>query len=155
VKGYLLKTTFNQQLTEDLTQETMLKAILNFKTYKQTAKFSTWLITIATNLYRDYLRKNKNIIFDEELENKITNQLDSSENPEQILLQKDEFKDIALLLKKLPEEKRMTLILKHYYDYKYEEIAKMMDCPVGTVRSRIHDALRFLRAELKGGRKHV
>ena len=59
VRGYLLRVTLNTSLADDLTQETMLRAILNIRRWQPWAKFSTWLITIANNLYRDALKKNR------------------------------------------------------------------------------------------------
>ena len=63
--GYCVKITGDRELSLDITQETMLKAVIYIKKYKHNGKFSTFLITIATNLYRDYLRKNKKIILGE------------------------------------------------------------------------------------------
>ena len=59
VYGYLLKLTMNEEVTKDLTQDVMMKAILNIKKFKGESKFSTWLISIASNLYKNYIRKNE------------------------------------------------------------------------------------------------
>ena len=49
----------NEEITKDITQEVMVKAILNIKKFKGNSKFSTWLISIASNIYKDMLKKNK------------------------------------------------------------------------------------------------
>ncbi|HBM80053.1 MAG TPA: RNA polymerase sigma factor SigY, partial [Clostridiaceae bacterium] len=49
----------------------------------------------------------------------------------------------------LPYKKRAVFILKHYYGYKYEEIAKIMDCPIGTVRSRLHYCIDYILDEME------
>ncbi len=146
LKGYLLKMTLNQTITDDLTQETMLKAILNIEKYEHKAKFSTWLITIATNLYRDQLRKDKRLIYQEE-------QFDfkDTRNIEEDLIKKVEYENLKKVLKELPEEKRMIFILKHYYDYTYQEISEILNCPVGTVRSRLHYCIKEIKKHMEGG----
>lgn len=140
LKGYLLKMTFNRELADDLAQETMLKAILKIKKFKGHSKFSTWLIRIATNLYRDHLKKNRRLLVVENLERTYA---------DREMNDKDFW--IAESLAKLPPEKKSVLILKHYFGYSYEEIAKILKCPVGTAKSRMHYCLEFLRSEMKGG----
>jgi RNA polymerase sigma-70 factor (ECF subfamily) len=142
--GYILKMTGNIQNTEDIVQETMLKALINIEKFKPDAKFSTWLITIGTNLYRDSLRKNKRIVELEEAE------LCSNTSIEEEVLARVEFKRAIEILMKLSYEKRAAFILKNYYGYKYEEIAKILDCPIGTVRSRIHYCVQYISNALKG-----
>ena len=141
LKGYLLKVTSDPELAADLTQETMLKAILKIKKFKGKSKFSSWLISIGTNLYRDYIKKHKRELHVEDL-----NDYDS------ISEIKDEKVVIEEILDKLPSEKRMVLVLKHYFGYKYKEISEIMDCPVGTVKSRMYYCLDFIRDNYKGGK---
>lgn len=141
VYGYLLKLTVNEELTKDLTQDVMMKAILNIKKFKGDSKFSTWLISIASNLYKDYIRKSKKISSSaiEELSIK------DSQNIENDVINKDTVNRIGKLLSELPYEKRMVFILKNYYDYSYEEIGEILKCPIGTVRSRLHYCIEKLR----------
>lgn len=61
-------------------------------------------------------------------------------------IQIEELKEI---LSKLPYEKRAVVVLKHYYGYKYREIAKILGCPVGTVRSRLYNSINFIRKEME------
>ena len=145
LKGYLLKMTLNEPLADDITQETMLKAILNIEKFEPKAKFSTWLITIATNIYRDYLRKNKRIVFDSEAVNN-----KESKSVEDTIIDKIEWDRLKNILSELPESKRMVFILKHYYGYSYDEISEIMGCPVGTVRSRLHYCIEKIRPQMKG-----
>lgn len=145
LKGYLVKMTLNETTADDLVQETMLKAILNIKKYKSTGKFSTWLITIATNTYRDQLRKNKRLTYEENTIEKA-----DSTNLEESVIVKTDFEKLKNILKELPEEKRMVFILKHYYGYSYDEISRIMNCPIGTVRSRLHYCINKIRLKMKG-----
>ncbi|MBM7614291.1 RNA polymerase sigma factor SigY [Alkaliphilus hydrothermalis] len=146
LKGYLLKMTLNPTLADDLTQETMLKAVLNISKYEHRGKFSTWLITIGTNLHRDQLRKNKRLVYSEE-----HMELVDHHNIEEEFIKKIEYGNLMKVLKEIPEEKRVVLILKHYYDYSYLEIAEILDCPIGTIRSRLHYAIKVLQKTMKGG----
>lgn len=141
VKGYLLKLTCNASLTDDLTQETMYKAIANLNKYKPTGKFSTWLITIANNLYRDYLRKTKR---ETPLDDKFLLKEMNVTTYEEIV----KVLELQNIFSELPYEKRAAVILKHYYEYSYQEIADILQCPVGTVRSRLHYSLDYIKNKI-------
>lgn len=143
LKGYVIKLTGNSEEAKDIVQEALLRAIINIDKFTPKYKFSTWLITIATNLYRDKLRKNKNTVpFDEGIE-ATTNNLENKALNNIIIKQALE------VLQELPYEKRTAFILKHYYNFTYEEIANIMKCPVGTVRSRLHNSIKTLIKEMK------
>lgn len=144
VKGYLIKVTLNEHLAEDLTQDCFLKALENLNKYSPTGKFSTWLITIANNLYYDYLRKNRKIVLGLEMDENI--KLAEGDFEDRI-----EIKEILKIISSLPYEKRAAFILKHYYGYKYEEISKILKCPVGTVKSRIFGAIESIQSNLERG----
>jgi RNA polymerase sigma-70 factor (ECF subfamily) len=108
IYGYLLKLTMNEELTKDITQEVMVKAILNIKKFKGQSKLSTWLISIASNLYKDSIRKNKytSSLSVEELSIK------DYQNIEESVINKDTIRRMESILKDLPYEKRMVFILK-------------------------------------------
>jgi RNA polymerase sigma-70 factor (ECF subfamily) len=143
VLGYTIKMTGDSTLAQDITQEAMLKAVLNIKKFKPEAKFSSWLIKIATNQYRDNLRKNKNTeIIDESMECKDT-------GPEEMALGNIGYKEIIDVLQGLNYEKRIVFILKHYHGYKYEEIAEILGIPIGTVRSRLHNSIKTIIIEME------
>jgi RNA polymerase sigma-70 factor (ECF subfamily) len=98
----------NEELTKDITQEVMVKAILNIKKFKGQSKLSTWLISIASNLYKDSIRKNKytSSLSVEELSIK------DYQNIEESVINKDTIRRMESILKDLPYEKRMVFILK-------------------------------------------
>ncbi len=143
LRGYLLKLTGDNELTQDIVQETMLKAVLNISKFDPRAKFSTWLVTIGTNVFRDMLRKKKSLVQLEENLSTHTNEV------EERALSNIQLEEIKKLLFELSNEKRAVFVLKHYYGYKYEEIAEIVGCPIGTVRSRLHNAVKFLVTELE------
>jgi len=142
VVKYLIKITFDPHWAEDLAQETMLKCIRKIKLYNGQSKFSSWLITIATRLHIDQLRKR---------------QRESNWQDEEVNLRKikfhaahldDDWPTILDALGAVSPNVRTAIILKHYYGYSLEEIAEMMDVPTGTIKSRIHNGIRIIRKEL-------
>lgn len=143
LKGYTLKITGDPDLAQDITQEAMLKAVLNIKKFRPEAKFSTYLITIATNTYRDYLRKNKRL---EPIDDDIVS---SAMSVEEISLNNIQYSAVLNILSKMPYEKKAVFVLKHYYGYKYEEIAAILGCPIGTVRSGLHYCIKYIKDELE------
>ena len=143
VKGYTVKIVGDPHLAQDIIQDAMLKAVININKFEPRAKFSTWLIKIATNVYRDYLRKNKSFqLIEQSLP-------DRGKQVEDIVIVNYEYKEIMKIILKLPYEKRAVFILKHYYGYKYEEISQILGCPIGTVRSRLHNAVKYIISEIE------
>lgn len=150
VFGYVLKLTYDQEMANDLTQDVMVKAIKSIKKFKGDAKFSTWLIRIASNHYINVVKKNKRMIYTDDYA--FFDSFESHEtSTEDQIIHKELFIKVMSHLKSFKEEQRMPFILKHYYGYSYEEIAKIVDCPIGTVRSRIHNTIKKLQGLMKGG----
>lgn len=141
VYGYLLKLTLNEDTARDFTQEVMVKAITHIKSFSGSSKFSTWLISIASNAYKDSLRKSKRIS-DVEIENI---EMEAPDNVEEKVLIRDSISKLKEVLMEIPDEKRKAFLLKHFYSYSYEEIAGILKCPVGTVRSRLHYCVKKLQ----------
>jgi RNA polymerase sigma-70 factor (ECF subfamily) len=138
LKGYTVKMVGDPHLAQDIIQDAMLKAVLNINKFEPKAKFSTWLIKIATNVYRDYLRKNKSV---KQIEETV---IDRGKQLEDTVILNFEYREVMKIILKLPYEKRAVFILKHYYGYKYEEISEILGCPIGTVRSRLHNAVKYI-----------
>ncbi|WP_424768847.1 RNA polymerase sigma factor SigY [Paenibacillus sp. sgz302251] len=139
---YMLKVTMNKNLAEDVTQETMLKAIEKIAGFQSKAKFSTWLITIASRLVVDRMRRN-------EREKRWLQEEQSMQGIRYDTLQRlNEWPEALQALGELKSDIRIPVLLKHYYGYAQEEIAAMLDIPVGTVKSRLHNGLKQLRKEL-------
>lgn len=140
---YLIKVTMNPILAEDLTQETMLKCIEKIHLYNGKSKFSSWLITIATRLYIDGMRRTQT-------ERKWRKQ---QEQPLRLMQwqvgqAQEQWADILDAMTSISYEIRLPILLKHYYGYSYEEIAEFLNVPIGTVKSRIFNGLRQIRKEM-------
>lgn len=139
---YMLKVTMNKALAEDLVQETMLKAIERIGSFQAKAKFSTWLIAIATRLYMDEMRRKGR-----------ERKWQTDEQALQAIrfeaaIAREEWPHALDALAGLPPDVRVPILLKYYYGYAYEEIAQWLDIPLGTVKSRLHNGLNRLRKEL-------
>ncbi|GAF06541.1 RNA polymerase sigma factor SigY [Paenibacillus pini] len=140
---YLMKVTMNPTLAEDLTQETMMKCIEKISLYNGESKFSSWMITIATRLYMDQMRRKK-------VEERWREQQHAFKKMQwQLQHQQEAWTEAIEALAVLGYEWRLPILLKHYYGYAYDEIAIMMDIPLGTVKSRVFNGLQQLRKELK------
>lgn len=150
VYKYILKYTMDSQLAADITQECMLRVIQKFSYYDpQKSSLSTWMITIAKNLlieeYRRNKRKNKYVQSIEESSENCYTCLPSQDQISE-LIEKDE---LLAALGKLSMKERIPVILKHSDGYSYEEIAKVLKIPLGTVKSRIFNAMKSLKKELE------
>ncbi|MBW5449397.1 sigma-70 family RNA polymerase sigma factor [Cohnella sp. CFH 77786] len=138
---YLIKATMDRTLAEDLAQETMVRAIEHYERYDGSSKFSSWLITIGTRLYLDLLRKRRTE------RRYVTEETRSGAFRFETLSRGGEWTELNEMLSALPEEVRTPLVLKHYCGYTYEEIGDMMSVAPGTVKSRIHHAIKKIREE--------
>lgn len=142
LKGYVMKMVGEPELAQDIVQDTLLKAVVNIRKFEPHAKFSTWLIKIATNVYRDYLRKHRHTeILEETLP-------DAGRQVEEQVITDLTYQEVMTIVSGLPYEKRAVFILKHYHGYAYEEIAEILNCPIGTVRSRLHNAIKQIMKEI-------
>lgn len=143
LRKYLLKITLTPDLADDLMQETMLRCVQRIRMFKGESKFSTWLLSIASRLYMDELRKRKRARHRQDaIESSIRLAKWQSDSHNR------QWPEVLDALGRLSEEHRVVVIMKHYYGYGQEEIADMLDLSVGTVKSRIHHGLHRLRKEL-------
>ncbi|PFA61725.1 RNA polymerase sigma factor SigY [Bacillus sp. AFS015802] len=140
---YLIKVTMNRDQAEELAQDTMAKCVEKIHQYNGKSKFSSWLISIATNRYIDLQRKRKRETDWQKEEMSVRKLKWEMES------RNEEWNDVLGALSTLSEDVRLPIILKHYYGYSYEEIGHMTDLAPGTVKSRVHNGIIKLRKELK------
>jgi RNA polymerase sigma-70 factor, ECF subfamily len=141
---YLIKLTLHPDLTEDLIQETMLKAYVNLHNFKGEAKFSTWLISIASRLFIDQKRKEKR---DKKRYEKIRTDV-KQKIKWNVMINGQEWSNYLDLFAELEPDVRTPILLRHYYGFTYQEIATMLHLKEGTVKSRVHIGLKRIRKEL-------
>ena len=147
-------------LVEDIAQETFIRAYRALAQFRGDAQFYTWLYRIAVNtakkalmdLKRDPLVSESALRGggDEEDETSaLENELTSSETPETILAAKEIAAAVNSAMEALPDELRQAVTLREIEGLSYEEIAEVMNCPIGTVRSRIFRAREAISAKVK------
>ena len=142
-------------LAEDLAQETFIRAFTNIRSYNPSYKFSSWIFKIAHNLTIDHLRKKQietvsihgapDAITEEEQARTSLELEDTGELPDAYVENLELGSQIERAVGQLRPEYRTATLLRHVEGYSYQEIAKIMDLPLGTVKTYIHRA----RLELK------
>jgi RNA polymerase sigma-70 factor (ECF subfamily) len=139
----------------DVAQETFIKAYRALDNFRGESAFYTWLYRIATNTAKNYLvtRSRRppgtDVDIDDVLQAESETELRDIETPEHSLYRDELVSVMASALEALPEELRVAITLRELEGMSYEEIAVVMDCPIGTVRSRIFRARDAIDKELK------
>ncbi|MCX7896594.1 MAG: RNA polymerase sigma factor RpoE [Rhodocyclaceae bacterium] len=141
---------------EDVAQEAFIKAYRALPNFRGESAFYTWLYRIAVNAAKNWLASEGRTLTavseaaDEEGEEEENHALwRDEETPDRLLLSKEIGETVSRAVEALPEELRMALILREIDGLSYEEIAQVMDCPIGTVRSRIFRAREAVAAKLR------
>ena len=128
------------ELSQDITQEAFVKAFRNIDKFRGESSFYTWIYRIAINTAKNYFSnksRGAETYNEDILDTALSDMSLNSDNPE-TLLAAEEMKDaVNQAFQNLPDEIRSTLSLREYDGLSYEEIAKVQNCPIGTVRSRI------------------
>lgn len=146
-------------LVEDIAQETFIRAYRALHQFRGDAQFYTWLYRIAVNTAKRFLLKLKNdpAVFqsslqgsDEEDETfQRRSEPSTDETPESVLAAKEIGQAVNAALEALPDDLKQALTLREMDGLSYEEIADVMNCPLGTVRSRIFRAREAVSAKIK------
>ncbi|MCK5271359.1 MAG: sigma-70 family RNA polymerase sigma factor [Sedimentisphaerales bacterium] len=154
--GYLVKMTGNRQQAEDLFQETFSKVHQKAGTFKGQGRFKGWLYTIATNIAIDEMRKqgrepvmismNQHNDCGESgcSESTVAAAKDETAGPLQSAVLTERKAQVRCALARLPERQRTTLILAYYQGLTYKEVAGVMGCSPGTVKTQMFRAMRTL-----------
>ncbi|HET7774861.1 MAG TPA: RNA polymerase sigma factor RpoE [Azospira sp.] len=141
---------------EDVAQEAFIKAYRALPSFRGDSAFYTWLYRIGINTAKNYLvaqgrRAPTSTEFDSEEAETFDDgdQLRDINTPENLLLSKQIGETVNAAMDALPEELRTAIMLRELEGLSYEEIAKIMDCPIGTVRSRIFRAREAVATKLR------
>ena len=141
---------------EDVSQEAFIKAYRALPSFRGDSAFYTWLYRIGINTAKNYLvsqgrRAPTTTEFDTDEAETFDDatQLRDINTPESLLLTKQIGETINCAMDSLPEELRTAIVLREIDGMSYEEIAGIMDCPIGTVRSRIFRAREAVAAKLR------
>ena len=147
---YIILIVKNQQLAEDIFQDTFIKVIRSLKEgkYKDNGKFVSWVIRISHNLTIDHFRKEKQIstYSNEDYEADIFNSRKLSDGTiEDILVENQIVQEVRLLIEELPEDQKQVILLRHYGELSFKEIAEHTDVSINTALGRMRYALINLR----------
>lgn len=152
----ILNIIKNQSVVEDLVQDSFIKAYRSIANFRGDSSFYTWLYTIAVNTAKSYLFEKKhrlqvdNSIELEDAENVSTSlDLFNAETPETALANKQIAQTVSDAIEALPTDLKQAITLREIEGLTYEQISVLMDCPIGTTRSRIFRARNIVAEKLK------
>ncbi|MFH1119411.1 MAG: sigma-70 family RNA polymerase sigma factor [Bacteroidota bacterium] len=150
VFSYILMVVKDKQHADDIFQDTFIKVIhtLRSGTYKEEGKFIQWVMRIAHNLVIDHFRKSRRIPIVESPNDEF-NILDNlriyDESAEERIISEQIHQDVRALIDFLPPEQREVLVMRHYADMSFKEIAEQTDVSINTALGRMRYALINLR----------
>lgn len=149
-------------LVQDIAQETFIRAYRALAQFRGDAQFYTWLYRIAVNTAKKQLLELKRdpLVYQSQLktadedetsapERELNANVADTETPEAVLASKEIANAVNAAMDALPEELRMAITLREIEGLSYEEIAQALECPIGTVRSRIFRAREAISARIK------
>ncbi len=158
VFSLIFRMVRDRELAEDLAQETFVKALNAVESYRPEFKFSSWIFKIANNAAIDHLRRRElqtlslegapNAVTPEAIEATALQLRDRLETPLEELEARELGGQIESAIARLRPEYRSCILLRHVEGRAYEEIAEILDLPLGTVKTYIHRARNELRASL-------
>ena len=135
--NYYVRLTGNRTLSEDLVQDVFYRILRSRKTYRPGSPFRPWIYQVARNARTDHFRRPAEVPFEDGMIEPILPSGELSDREQNELLHR------ALL--KLPEDKREVLLLSRFQGLTYSEIAQLLGCDVGTIKTRAFRAIRELR----------
>lgn len=139
---------------QDVAQDAFIKAYRALADFRGDSAFYTWLYRIAINTAKNYLLSRSRRHSDYEIEVQDAEQVENAlqlkdmDTPENLLMNEQIVEVIKAAIENLPEEMRIAITLREFEGMSYEEIAEAMDCPIGTVRSRIFRAREAIDEKL-------
>jgi RNA polymerase sigma-70 factor (ECF subfamily) len=146
----------DKEEARDLAQEAFMKVFAMLDRYDPSYAFSNWLLKITSNLCIDALRKRRvdTLPMDDPVrtaKGELERQYASPHaGPDKVLIEKERTAALQRAIDNLPEHYRIMIVLRHQQDLSYEEIAGVLDVPLGTVKARIHRAREMLKHRLEG-----
>jgi len=165
VLSYMHRMVQNRQIAEELTQEVFIALVKNAERYQPTAKFTTYLYAIASNIVsKEWTRRKRRpklfslSVWRTKDEDEFDPMEHVGDDRANVLaaFQKGEVSEaVNAALKELPERQREAFVLRRFQDLSYEEIAEVTNAPVGTAKSRVVRAERALRPLLERFREYI
>jgi RNA polymerase sigma-70 factor (ECF subfamily) len=144
--AYVLRHTNNRDNAEDLVQETFLRAFRSLRTFREGAAFGPWIYKIAVNVCISAHQAQKPV---ESIEDEAETFRSALGNPEHDTLQRQSEEAVATALNNLPADYRQAMLLRHINGLSYQEIAEVMQVPLGTVKTWLFRGREQLLATLQ------
>jgi len=158
----ILKMVRNVDDAEDLTIEAFAKAFKNLRRFKKDYTFSTWLFRIATNNAIDFIRKKKlqtyslNTSFKDDSGEAVTiDVLDGNLTPDEEAIKQQKIELVQMFVTKLPTKYQRLVRLRYFDELSYDEIAKTLEAPLGTIKAQLHRARELMYELVKDKKKHI
>lgn len=159
----ILKMVRNVDDAEDLTIEAFAKAFKNLARFKKDYTFSTWLFRIATNNAIDFIRKKKldtmslDTTFKDDDGASITIDVEDEKNlnPQEETIKSQKIELVRIFVDKLPPKYQRLVKLRYFDELSYEEIAKELEAPLGTVKAQLHRARELMYDLVKDKKQHI
>jgi RNA polymerase sigma-70 factor (ECF subfamily) len=139
----------NPTEAEDVAQEAFVRAFTQLHTYKDTHRFSTWLLSIASHLAIDQIRRRRFIALPLDNVPFLEWIADVGAGPEQSAIQGEVADEMQKVLDALPAKYRAVLVLRYWYDFSYEEIANALSLTPALVKARLHRARELVARTMK------
>ena len=139
----------DKDISQDLVNESFIRAFDKLHTLKETDKFKPWICTIATNIARNYLRKERRVISFDTIENVIEDYVDLEDTVINAINENELKVKIKIALDKLDDSSKQVVILRYFHNFSYESVAKHLKMKEGTVKSKLNRAKNKLYQLLK------
>ena len=140
--NFFLRLTWDRQLSEDLVQDVFFRILKFRQTYRGDTSFTTWMYQIARNVRVDSYRKRKP---ESAMNEELASSADTRPSPAEQLQTSEQETLLRRAIARLPEDRRELLILTRYQNLTYEQIAELLDCQAGTVKTRVYRAMQELK----------
>lgn len=158
----ILKMIRNVDDAEDLTMEAFAKAFKNLSKYKKDYTFSTWLFRIATNNTIDFIRKKKldtlsiNSTYTNDNGDSVDMDItDKNLTPVEEAIKGQKIELVRMFVSKLPAKYQRLVKLRYFQELSYDEIAKELDVPLGTIKAQLHRARELMYELIKDNKSHL
>ena len=153
--GYFFRATGSAHDAEDLLGEVMLRLLRRLGEYDERGRFEPWLFSIAANLVRDRIRRARirpaasSLEGDQDAPGGLGEMLGADQPVDVGLIRAEARAALDEALQTLEEQARQMVLLRHFGEMSFREIAEVFNCPVGTVLAKVHRALKVLRAAME------
>lgn len=160
VYGLAMRVLASPEDARDASQEIFIKAFRALPGFNFRAAFATWLYRVAYNTSMDLQRKrgrerSRSVSMESDEITRCAGLRDDALGPEEACLDRESLRDLRRAVAELPEEYRLALVLHHYQELSYRQVAEVTGLAEKTVATRIHRAKNMLRKRLLGGEGHA